>query len=256
MDLHPVWVTTRGVFVITIDGQERYINLTRSPLNSDASAALAKNKYITRRILERHHLPNIPFIRTRTASEAEAFLNLHGTIIAKPVTGAFARDIHLVTEQAQLTGLHLNQYILEKYIAGREFRFLVLNGKVIGVHRSEYGTSVAEDRSLERISYPQNEWDPVLVATSQRIASILNLNFAAIDFMIDASGRAYVLEVNTMPGLKWFHAPSSGPAIDVARLFLDSIVTSLRTEQLQLSDFDSEESDHFYGHSELVGAIS
>jgi hypothetical protein len=31
-----------------------------------------------------------------------------------------------------------------------------------------------------------------------------------------------------MPGLKWFHAPSRGPAVDVARLFLESIVGDSR----------------------------
>jgi hypothetical protein len=33
--------------------------------------------------------------------------------------------------------------------------------------------------------------------------------------------------VNTMPGLKWFHAPSSGPVVDVARLFLESVIEDL-----------------------------
>lgn len=240
MGLVPAWVTP-DVFAITVGKREQYISFSRSPLNSDASTALAKNKYVTRRILERHNMQNIPFTLPNTQLEAEAFLNLHGTIIAKPVTGAGARDIHIVTESAQLRKLNIEQYILEKYILGKELRFLLLNDKIVGVHQSEYGTSVAEDRPLQRISYPESEWDPALLESSLRIAAILNLKFAAIDYLIDASGQAHILEVNTMPGLKWFHAPSSGPVVDIARLFLESVIRAIRSG---------------HAHSELVKIAS
>lgn len=224
MGLSPVWVTPLNVFAVVVNGRERYINLARSPLNSDASVALAKDKYVTRRILERHHMQNIPYALPRTQSEAEAFLDIHGTAIAKPVTGAGARDIHIVTDRAQLAALKIDQYILEKYITGKELRYLVLDGEVVGVHCSEYGTSVAEDRPLKRISYPRNTWDAALIESSLHVADILNLRFATVDYLVDASERAYILEVNTMPGFKWFHAPSSGPVVDIARLFLESVV--------------------------------
>jgi glutathione synthase/RimK-type ligase-like ATP-grasp enzyme len=230
MGLMPTWIAPLHTFAITVDKQERYINLARSPLNSDASAGLAKNKYVTRRILARHNMQNIPFLLPKTQAEAKVFLGQYGTIIAKPVTGSGAHDIHIVTSSSQLEALTISEYILEKYVLGTEMRYLLLNGNVIGVHRSEYGTSVAEDRPLERISYPKALWDPALIDSSLRIASILNLTFAAVDYLVDASGRAYVLEVNTMPGLKWFHAPSSGPIVDVARLFLESIVDDMYPE--------------------------
>lgn len=232
MGLMPNWVTpfgTFGTFAINIDGQERYVNL-RSPLNSAASAGLAKDKYLTRQILERHDMDmqNIPFILPRTQADAAEFLEQYRKIIAKPVTGSGARDIHIITSQAQLQKLSIAGYILEKYIVGKELRYLILNGEIIGVHRSEYGTSVKETRSLQRISYHKASWDPALIDLSIRIADILNLRFAAVDFLIEASGRAYILEVNTKPGLKWFHAPTSGPIVDVARLFLESILDELR----------------------------
>lgn len=224
MDLAPAWVLPLSMFAITVGGRERYINLARSPLNSEASAALAKNKYVTRRILERHNMQNIPFILPRTQVEAELFLGQHGKIVAKPVAGAGAQDIHIITTNDQLGMLSIGSHILEKYIEGEELRYLLLNGSVIGVHRSDYGVSVAQDRALLRISYRRALWSKTLLESSLRIANILDLRFAAVDYIIDPSGRAYILEVNTMPGLKWFHAPSSGPVVDVARLFLESIV--------------------------------
>jgi len=236
MGLQPSWVTPNGLLAISVDGRERYLNLTCSTLNSHASASLAKDKYMTRLILARHGMQNIPFARPSTLAEAEAFLEKYGKIIAKPVGGAGACDIHVVTQTVQLQALQINNYILEKYIAGKELRYLILNDTVIGVHRSDYGTSVEEHRPLRRISYPQSVWSLELIASSLHIARVLDLKFAAIDYLIDASGYAYILEVNTTPGLKWFHAPTSGPTVDVARLFLEAMLNDLRTETSSTPD--------------------
>lgn len=236
MGLHPSWLTPDGLFVISVDGQETYINFARSPLKSHTSASLAKDKYLTRLILGRHGLQNIPFLRPRSLAEAEIFLRRHGRIIAKPVCGAGARDIHVITQVSQLQGLTITNYILEQYIAGQEWRYLVLKGMIIGVHRSEYGTSVSETRALQRISYPQAAWDQGLIDSSIRIAEVLGLGFAAVDYLVDSSGRAYVLEVNTAPGLKWFHAPTSGPVVDVARLFLEALSNQPGVTPLDVPD--------------------
>ena len=222
MGLDPHWVAPKGLFAISIDGQEQYINQARSPLNSHASMSLSRNKYFTRCILERHGMPNIPFARPKSQADALAFFDTHNKIIAKPTSGSGAHDIHIITTAAQLEDLNITKYILEKYITGQELRYLVLDGAVIGVHRSDYGSSVQEDRSLQRISYPSTTWDPVLTDLATAVADILRLKFAAVDYLIDESGRHYILEVNSAPGLKWFHQPTSGPAVDVASQFLES----------------------------------
>jgi glutathione synthase/RimK-type ligase-like ATP-grasp enzyme len=224
MGLRPTWVRAPGTFAITVNGQEQYISRGCSPNNSHLGSSLAKDKHLTRLILARYNFLNIPFIKPKTLGEAAAFLGIHQKIIAKPVCGAGSEDIHIVTKSSQLQELVITKYILEQYIAGREIRYLLLDDKVIGVHRSEYGTSVDAHRPLRRISYPKAVWDQALVDQSLEVARILQLSFAAVDFMIDDAGRTYILEVNTMPGMKWFHAPSSGPRVDVARLFLESII--------------------------------
>ncbi|CAN5361800.1 hypothetical protein BH09PAT4_BH09PAT4_04910 [soil metagenome] len=224
MGLRPTWITPGGLFAVSVAGQEKYVNCGQSSISSHLSSSLAKNKYSTRLILQRHNLPNIPFARVRSQEDAQMFLAQHDKIIAKPIQGSGSKDIHIITSAAQLTPLIISKYILEKYIAGTEMRYLVLNDAVIAVHRSEYGTSVDKDRALQRFSYPHNEWDQTLVDSSLQIAKILGLKFTAIDYMIDEVGRAYVLEANSTPGLKWFHAPTSGPIVDVARLFLEALV--------------------------------
>ncbi len=224
MGLQPSWLTFKGPFVVTIAGEEQYINFARSPLNSQVSASLAKDKYMTRLILERNGLPNIPFARPRTHAEAQLFLAKHKKIIAKPVNGSGARDINIITTDAQLLQLKITDYILEQYISGVEMRYLVLKDDVVGVHRSDYGVSVQATRALQRISFARKDWKPALVEMSRHITDTLGLKFAAVDYLIDDLGRVHVLEVNTAPGFKWFHAPSIGPSVDVARLFLEAIV--------------------------------
>jgi glutathione synthase/RimK-type ligase-like ATP-grasp enzyme len=236
MGLQPAWVVADDLFAVKVGEEEQFINFARSPLNSHVSASLAKDKYLTRLILERNGLPNIPFARPHSHAEAEAFLKEHATIIAKPVCGAGAHDIHIVTTSAQLQALDVTGYILEKYVAGKEMRYLVLNGSIVAMHQSDYGVSVEETRPLQRISYPPAAWDPILVSLSLRIARILGLSFAAVDYLIDPSGQHYVLEVNTTPGLKWFHAPTSGPVVDVARLFLESMLIGQDVQSQSAND--------------------
>ncbi len=224
MSLNPMWLIANNTFVFTVQKEEYYINLARSPLNSEASAAYAKNKYLTRIILDRHHIQNIPYFMTSNLKEAVTFLATYGKIVAKPVKGAGARDIHIISKVSEFDNLNISNYILEKYIEGIELRYLLLNNEIIAVHRSEYGNSVASDRPLKRISLEKAQWEKHLSDTAKSVSQVLQLHFAAVDFMIDVSGSAYVLEVNTMPGLKWFRSPTSGPVVDVAGKFLESIL--------------------------------
>ncbi|HUC89492.1 MAG TPA: ATP-grasp domain-containing protein [Patescibacteria group bacterium] len=230
MGLQPSWLRPGGLFVIETTDGEKYINSSRNPLNSHVSSSLAKNKYLTRLICQRHGLPNIPFALPQTAGQAEDFLKQHQTIVVKPVGGSGSQDIHIVSDMSQLSGLNIQEYIFEKYVTGKELRYLILNDEVIAVHESEYGASVKEDRSLQRISYPVSDWCPELVAMSLNIVKILGMKFAAVDYIIDAQNKAFILEVNSAPGLKWFHAPTSGPPVDVASMFLDAILAEVKAK--------------------------
>ncbi len=230
MGLQPTWVLQGRLFAMRTEDGEQYVDA--ASMNPQTSGGLTKNKLLTRLIMERHNLPNIPYLNPKNRAEASRFLAEHGKIIVKPLKGTDSFDVHIVESEDQLDGKELTEYILEKYIAGREIRFLVLGGRVIGVHRSDYGVSVEQTRDLARISFPQTDWDQSLVDMSLRIARILNLQYAGVDYLIDSDGTIHVLEVNCAPGMKWFHAPTSGPAVDVAGLFLESVLGGQRAEKL------------------------
>jgi glutathione synthase/RimK-type ligase-like ATP-grasp enzyme len=225
MGLNPAWLhRPGGAFVIQTVNGERYINGEQSVLNSQSGASLSKNKYLTRVILERNGYQNIPFARAKETHDVVRFISRHKKIIVKPLKGMGCDDIHIVDDVNQIQSLAIKNYILEKYIEGTEMRYLIMNGKVVAVHQSNYGDSVAIDRALERISLEKSDWDQGLCEQAVAISNLFGLGFSAIDYLIDENSDAHILEVNSAPGLKWFHAPSEGPPADVARLLLDSFL--------------------------------
>ena len=224
MGLSPVWLIRGRLLAIQTSKGERYLYEARSSLNSQLNSSLARDKLATRRILERHGLPSIPSLNPDSQGEAEQFLATHSKIIVKPFKGSNSRNVTVVESQEQLILFNITKYLLEKYISGRELRYLILDGQIIGVQESKYGDSVAETRNLQVISYPRSEWNADLMTMSLKIADILRLRYAAVDFLIDGDGRIHILEVNSSPKMRWFHAPTRGPEVDVARLFLEAFI--------------------------------
>jgi glutathione synthase/RimK-type ligase-like ATP-grasp enzyme len=238
MGLQPVWLMRDNLFSISTPMGERYVYDAKSTVNSQLSSNLTRNKLTTRLVLEHKGLPGIAFLKPKNLAEAEQFLAKHSKIIVKPLVGSNSHDVHIVDTAKRLRELDVDTsgYILEKYIAGKELRYLVLNGKVIAVHESEYGESVSETRELKRISYPESEWDPELAALALKTAKILHLRYAAVDYLIGPQGQIHILEVNSSPGLKWFHAPTSGPVVDVAGLFLEAMLSDMSSESPSTPD--------------------
>lgn len=230
MGLQPVWLAHGNLFSISTTLGERFVYDAKSTINSQLSSNMTRNKLTTRMILERRGLPSIAYLNPKNFAEAERFLAEHSKIIVKPLAGSNSHDVHIVEDPEFLRGMDLPNYILEKHITGKEIRYLVLNDEVIAVHESEYGGSVSETRELKRISYPKSEWDRGLSELALKTAKTLRLRYAAIDYLIGPQGQIHILEVNSSPGLKWFHAPSSGPVVDVAQLFLDAMLDDIHSE--------------------------
>jgi glutathione synthase/RimK-type ligase-like ATP-grasp enzyme len=230
MGLQPSWLKQGAIFAIPTRDGERYINYSISSMNSQLSSSMVGNKNAARLVLARRGFPTMAHLTPSNHAEAQAFLAKHKKIVVKPIKGSNSHDVHIVESPEQLIPFNVQKYIFEEYAPGKELRYLLLNNRVIGVHESQYGESVAEDRELKRISYPRADWDPALVALSLKVAKVFGLRFAAVDYIIGPDGHARILEVNSSPGMKWFHAPTSGPVVDVARLFLQAMLDDRRSE--------------------------
>jgi glutathione synthase/RimK-type ligase-like ATP-grasp enzyme len=220
----PEWLVPNQSFAVSTPHGERYINGAFSPLNSRLSSSLAHDKLLTRIILGRNSLPNIPYAAPRELGSAKAFLAEHTKVVVKPLRGSDCQDIHIVESPEQLPGLVTGGNIFERFISGPEMRYLVVQDEVLGVHRREYKGSVAADRYEQRISLPESDWDPNLMDMSRRAAACLGLGSSAVDFLVEKPTNPYILEVNSAPGIKAFNAPVSGPPVDLAHIFMMAVL--------------------------------
>lgn len=220
MGLQPEWVTGYGLFAIQVNNKTHFISNSTSILNSHISNFIARNKHATRAILEKYNYPNIPYLVPKTLQEVELFLNQHTELIAKPIIGSKSRNVQFITKIETAAKLTLKNFIFEKYIHGKEVRYFVCNDKVLGVFEKVHEGPLSH-KIIQRISYPTSAWNEELMTKSLSLCKLVSLRFAAVDWMIDAENTAYVLEINSSPGMKRMQKPDKGTGIDVFKLFLE-----------------------------------
>lgn len=231
LNLKPQWLTDYGLFSIEVAGQPDYIFYSTSFLNRHIHSYLAKNKHATRTILGNHGFLNIPFALPQSFAEANAFLDEHKLIIAKPTLGSHSQNVHLIDSTDQLQRINLSENILEKFIKGKEYRCLFLKGAVIAVHHKQYDTPINDLTKLKRISFEKADWDVDMVKTTLKVAETLHLQLGCVDFMVDTTGKQFILEVNSSPGISRFHTPAQGPGINFARMLLEAVVEEMKGHQ-------------------------
>lgn len=224
LHLEPTWLTEYGLFSITVKNKKRYVYYSYSPINSHLSSRSVFDKHATRRILQDHNLPNIPYTLAATREDVQAFLRDQIAIIAKPKLGSHSRNIYLIRSTDDIPQLNYIDYIFEKYIKGKEYRYLVLDKKVVAVHQKLYEGPINNLDTLKRISFPKEQWSHALIDLALEATDVMHLSFAAIDFLIDQNGKPHILEINSAPGLWYFHHPAEGPTVNIARMFLETFL--------------------------------
>jgi glutathione synthase/RimK-type ligase-like ATP-grasp enzyme len=227
LGLGPKLVTDYGLVVITVDGAEHYVFHSKSNLNSQLASYLVSNKHTTRKILERHGFSNIPYCLPTSPQDAFEFYERYTPIIVKPTYGWHSQGVKLIHSKKDLDEVDTSQSIIEQYVKGQEERYLVLNGGVLSVHHKIYDGPINTPSTLKRISIEQTKWSAARAEMALKIAEVFNLGFAAVDFIV-TQDETFVLEINSAPGLAWFHNPTHGPAVDVAGALLSETVNSIR----------------------------
>lgn len=224
LNLSPKWLTKWGLLSVQIKGIERYLFMSKSTVNTQISSYLSLNKHATRTILERHGLPNIPYATPQSLGELQHFFDEHQPIVSKPTLGQRAQSVRLIKTASDLANIELKSNIFEKYIEGPEYRYLVLQGKVIAVQQKVFDGELYQPKNSRRISYPQAEWAPQLVDIALKATAALGLGFAAVDFKQNVQGENFVLEVNSAPALWRFESPDEGPAVPVSEMLLTAMI--------------------------------
>ena len=224
MGLNPKWETDYGLLSFLSGGKKNFIFFSRTSLNNQVSANLALNKHLTRVVAGQIGSPNIPYCFPQTKKELEVFFNKHKAIIGKPTLGALSRGVQLIKERRDLLKYDFSDRIYEKFIIGVEYRFLVLMGDVIACQKKPLKKRDGKSWDLKYIGLEKSKWDSDMVDLSLQIAGALNLNWCAVDLIIDKRKKVWLLEVNGAPGIVHMHHPNEGKPFDVASKVINAII--------------------------------
>ena len=187
-------------------------------LGSSAEAsALTFDKVVTREILAKAGLPIAPGFGLNPDATREAIhtasLSIGYPQVVKPAAQGSSVGITIVdseqdidtavAEAARWDGMVL----IEKYIAGREVTVPVVNGEVFPVVEIlpaarwyDYSAKYADDRTQYDVA-PENlpaELHQIVLAACQ-VCGVTAIS--RTDLRVDAEGRPWILEINTIPGM-------------------------------------------------------
>ncbi|MEZ4415392.1 MAG: D-alanine--D-alanine ligase [Gemmatimonadota bacterium] len=177
--------------------------------------ALAMDKDLTKRLLRDAGIPTPDWILG--AADADAVVGRLGLpVIVKPASGGStvgltlvkdAADLDQATELASRSG-DLPMY--EQYVKGRELTVGILGNEALPVveiipaheifdYECKYQTGLAQEIAPADLI---PEVASQVQELALRVHRVLRLrDFSRVDFILDATGRAWCLEANALPGL-------------------------------------------------------
>lgn len=149
----------QGLSIEILDKKENFISIsngkkieyvkqaTKTSLDSYSTVLLMENKMITKELLKKHQI-KVPKGKVYTSME-EVFVDIsfmiHRPCVIKPKSTNFGKGISIfskgTTKEELLNAFQLaftydDSVLYEKYIQGKEHRFLIINDEVVGVlHR-------------------------------------------------------------------------------------------------------------------------
>ena len=144
-----------------------------------------------------------------------AQLLIHDRVVVKPICQGSSVGVHIVDRSCDVAALceqvfaEFGDCMVEEFIAGRELTVGVLNDRALPVIEIRPQTDYYDYHAKyvdEGTQYLFDTVDPALAAALQQDAVTcwkrLGLrHMARIDYILSDDSQAYILEVNTIPGL-------------------------------------------------------
>lgn len=134
-----VALNTHALFINKKNGGEALLYKAITPLNQSAYGALSKNKRDTTLTLARAGVPVPIQERVATIEELTTFFKKHKRIVVKPIDSHGGKGITVLPSEFELQealnrALHVSKkVVVETYVTGLNYRFLVLDGNVLAV---------------------------------------------------------------------------------------------------------------------------
>ena len=200
-------------------------------VNPPKAIEAAVDKYLTTSRLARAGLLVPPTITCQTAEAAmEAFAQLGGDVVLKPLFGGEGRGITRIVDEAlalrafklieQLGGvIYLQQFVAHE---GYDIRVLLIGETVLGMRRRnplDWRTNISRGAKGEPHEVTDFELDMAV-----RAAAAVGAPLAGVDLLPGRDGQLYAIEVNAVPG---WRALSQVTGVDVGQGVLDWLVAQL-----------------------------
>ena len=214
------------------------------------ASAIAMDKIATKRLLRGTsvHLPEDFVWRTgETIPKDISF-----PVVTKTPNGGSTIGIHICTDADSLEsalndcGQFEDDVLIEQFINGREITVAVLDGAALPVveirpikGHFDFEAKYTKGQTEYLVPAPI---DPVIAATAQTHAetaykAVGLSGIARADFIVDAEGIPWFLEINTIPGMTATSlTPMSANATGVS--FEDLVETSVKTAKLHIERGD------------------
>jgi D-alanine-D-alanine ligase len=186
------------------------------------ASAVAMHKALSKKIFAFHELPTPAFqVISRQqigAQPAAGLVSIQTPCVVKPCEGGSSIGISIVREEAGFAAALRGavcagggDVLVEAYVGGRELTVGVLNGCALPVievsPNSDFYDYAAKYNSKGKTRYSaEPDLPAVLHAELQGLAEtvyrVLGCAGAArVDFIVDAAGQPFLLEINTIPGM-------------------------------------------------------
>jgi len=182
------------------------------------SSALCFDKVASKERLGRAGLPVAPhvaFVRGRPPSAAQAAARLGEALVLKPARQGSSLGLRFCSGPhelaAALRDLPYEHWLLEPLIRGRELTVGVVGDAALAVveirpksgrfdYESKYTKGRTEYLAPAPLEPSQAERARALALEAFRLCGCRD--FARVDLMLDEQGAFWILEINTLPGLK------------------------------------------------------
>lgn len=189
-------------------------------LNPPRAIEVAVDKYLTSAKLQAAGLLSPITFACQTADEAmQAFAELNGDCVLKPLFGSEGRGITRLTDEAlalrafkmlsQMGAvLYLQQFIPHQ---GFDVRLFVMGDKVWGMRRhnaEDWRTNISRGAKGEAFT-PDADLKNLAITAARSVGA----EIAGIDFLPGQDGQLYAIEVNAVPG---WQALSRTLKVDIA----------------------------------------
>jgi D-alanine-D-alanine ligase len=216
---HVIFSTLHGVFGEDGGMQRALDERGFAYAGCDAVASeVCFDKWRTRQAVSAHGVrvaPGRNFDAAAKPKAAELSALFGDQVVLKPNRQGSSVGLQIITSRTgleiALAGVRQGDWVVEKRILGREFTVGLLRGRAMGVvevvpksgvfdYTSKYTKGLTE--YLAPAPIPEETAAEMRRAAETAFAACGCRDYARIDFMLSAEGELYLLEINTLPGMK------------------------------------------------------